>query len=293
MIRLALCLLLAAPVLLHGQTPPTQANVPYGTHPQQVLDFYQAKSDKPTPLLFFVHGGGWWTGDKAKPDFLEQALQSGVSVVSINYRHIPHAMEQKIDPPVHASLHDAADALQFVRTKAAEWNFDKTRIAGCGGSAGGFTCLWLAFHPEMADPNSSNPVEKESTRLRGVLAFVPQTSLDPKQMKKWLPNIDYGHHAFGLPSFQAWLDKREELMPHIKEFSPYELATPDDPPVLLFYGTAPDMGKPFEDAVHHANFGAGLAEKLKAQGITHEFAYKGATGMKYPDLFSFFVEVWK
>ena len=37
---------------------PTEANVPYGTHERQVLDFYKAKSTRPTPLLFFIHGGG-------------------------------------------------------------------------------------------------------------------------------------------------------------------------------------------------------------------------------------------
>ena len=43
---------------------PTFADVPYGDHERQVLDFYQAKTDKPAPVLFFIHGGGWVTGDK-------------------------------------------------------------------------------------------------------------------------------------------------------------------------------------------------------------------------------------
>ena len=37
--------------------PPTTADVPYGTHPRQVLDFYQAKSDTPTPVVLAIHGG--------------------------------------------------------------------------------------------------------------------------------------------------------------------------------------------------------------------------------------------
>src|SRR5712671_4311873 len=45
--------------------PPTFANVAYGTHQRNVLDFYQAKSDKPTPVVFNIHGGGWQAGDKA------------------------------------------------------------------------------------------------------------------------------------------------------------------------------------------------------------------------------------
>ena len=39
----------------------------YGEHERQVLDFYKAESDKPTPLLFFIHGGGWVAGDKTEP----------------------------------------------------------------------------------------------------------------------------------------------------------------------------------------------------------------------------------
>ena len=35
--------------------PPTQADVPYGKHERQVIDFYQAKSDTPTPLVFYIH----------------------------------------------------------------------------------------------------------------------------------------------------------------------------------------------------------------------------------------------
>src|ERR1700740_2353721 len=48
----------AKPAPAHPPGPkPTQANVAYGTHPKQVLDFWKAESDRPTPLLFFIHGG--------------------------------------------------------------------------------------------------------------------------------------------------------------------------------------------------------------------------------------------
>jgi len=269
---------------------PTRANVPYGKHERQVLDFYKAASDKPAPLLFFVHGGGWMNGDKAKPDFLVPCLKSGISVVSINYRHIPDGITEKVAPPVKVSLDDAARALQFVRSKAGEWNIDKTRIAGCGGSAGGFTVLYLAFHPDMADAKSADPIAHESTRLRCVVTFVPQTSLDPKQMKDWLPNINYGNHAFALPSYEDFLKRREELMPWIQDYSPYALATSDDPPVYLFYDSVPALGQPYKDPPHSANFGAGLVEKLKAVGIEYEFNYTGAKDVKHPDIFGFLLE---
>jgi len=274
-----------------AQTP-THANVPYGTHERQVLDFWQAKSGvAKTPLLFFVHGGGWMTGDKANPDFLAKCLENGISVASISYRLIQDAQAAKIDPPVKACLDDSARALQFVRSKADAWKIDKERIGGCGGSAGGFTVLWLAFSPDMADAKSTDAVSRESTRLSCVMAFVPQTTLDPKQMQAWIPNNTYGNHAFGLPSMDAFVAKRDELMPWIERFSPYALATKDDPPVLLFYDNAPNLGQPYKDPPHCGNFGAGIAEKLKAVGIEHEINYNNDYAhMRWPDLFGFIKE---
>jgi len=270
---------------------PTQANVLYGKHAKQVLDFWKADTTKPAPLLFFVHGGGWMNGDKANPDFLVKALAAGISVVSINYRLIPDAQAEKIHPPVRASLEDAARALQFVRSRATEWHVDKERVVACGGSAGGFTSLWLGFHPEMADAKSSDPVARESTRVRGVMAFVPQTTLDPQQMQAWIPNNEYGAHAFGLANMKEFTEKRAELLPWIEKFSPYALASADDPPVLLFYDNAPNLGQPYKDPPHSANYGAGIAERLKAVGIQHELNYNNDYGrMKWPDLFGFIAE---
>lgn len=269
---------------------PTMADVPYGSHARQVLDFYQAPSGEPAPLLFFIHGGGWMSGDKGNPDFLARCLESGISVVSIRYRLIPDAMALKVDPPVKACLDDAARALQFVRSKAGEWRIDKNRIGGCGGSAGGFSSLWLAFHPDMADAKSTDPVARESTRLCCALTFVPQTSLDPRQMREWIPNNDYGHHAFALPSYEVFLERREMLMSWIQKFSPYVLATVDDPPVYLFYDSVPVMGQPHKDPPHSANFGAGLAERMKTLGMRYELNYPGAPDVRHPDLFGFLLE---
>jgi len=272
---------------------PTLENVPYGQHERQVLDFYRAKSDHPTPLFFFIHGGGWMSGDKKAPDFLDQCLKSGISVVSIHYRLIPDGIADKITPPVKACLDDAARALQFVRSKAGEWNIDKERIGGCGSSAGGFTCLWLAFHPDMAKAKSADPVARESTRLSCALTFVPQTSLDPQQMKSWIPNINYGHHAFALVNFQDFLDQREQWAPWIQEFSPYALATADAPPTYLFYDTVPAVGQPHKDPPHSANFGAKLAERLKSLGVECELNYPGAPDVKHPDMFAYLLEKLK
>src|SRR5439155_23995200 len=138
---------------------PTVANLAYGKHERQVLDFWKAKSDTPTPLVLFIHGGGWQNGDKngLGAAALQQYLDAGISVAAINYRYVKQATELKVEPPVKAPLEDAARALQTIRSKAGEWNLDKKRVGATGGSAGGCSSLWLAFHDDLADSKSDDP----------------------------------------------------------------------------------------------------------------------------------------
>lgn len=287
----------AAPAL----PPPTLANVPYGSHERQVLDFWKASSDKPTPLLFFIHGGGWMAGDKSRVAGLEKYLAAGISVVSINYRYVSQAYAAGIKPPVQAPLHDAARALQFVRSKASEWNLDKQRIGASGGSAGACSSLWLAFHNDMADPNSSDPVARESTRLWCAAVQGAQTTLDPQQMKEWTPNSRYGGHAFGFmpdpadaktrdTQFAQFLAGRETILPWIAEYSPYALVTADDPPVHLYYSAPPALGQDQKDPTHTSNFGVKLQDKLQGVGVPCELVYPGAPDVKHPQVWDYLIE---
>ena len=126
-------------------------------------------------------------------------------------------------------MSDAARALQFVRSKAKEWNLDKKRIGAAGGSAGACSSLWLAFHDDLANTKSKDPVARESSRLSCAAVTGAQTTLDPKQMKEWTPNSKYGGHAFGLRNFAEFLAKREKIMPWVKEYSPCLLYTSPSP----------------------------------------------------------------
>jgi acetyl esterase/lipase len=274
--------LLVAGTAIRADEPKKLIDVPYGTHPRQVLDFYQAKSDKPTPVVFYIHGGGWRNGDKKTNP--KPFLDKGISVVAINYRYVQNGVEQKIEPPVKAPLEDAARALQFVRSKAAEWNIDKKRIGATGGSAGGCSSLWLAFHDDMADPSSKDPIARESTRLYCAAVNGAQTSLDPKELREWMPNYGYGAHAFGLPNYQSLYNNREKVLKWIKEYSPIEHVTRDDPPIGLFYGGPdkdPKVGDSPKDPTHSPILGIKLEEKLKAAGVDVVLVHPGRTHPKY------------
>jgi acetyl esterase/lipase len=269
--------------------PPTATieSISYGSHPKQVLTFWKAESPRPTPLLFYIHGGGWQGGNRmaGMAGYVPAMNKAGISVVSIEYRFIEDAIADGVVPPVKACLHDAARALQFTRSKAREWNIDTTKIAAAGGSAGACSSLWLAFHDDLADPNSSDPVARESSRLICAAVSGAQTTLDPKQMQHWIPNSSYGSHAFGIfkntdgkrqRDFELFLAKREEIMPWIQEYSPFHLVSKDDPPVYLFYNNSPAKGKITKDPTHSANFGILLREKLDDAGVPCELSYPGA-----------------
>src|SRR5688572_4273874 len=138
---------------------PTRSDVAYGPAERNVLDFYAARSDRPTPLVVYIHGGGFVGGDKNTlgQGMLRAALDSGMSVASIHYRFVDG--EKTIFP---APQHDGARAVQFLRSKAREWNIDPKRVACFGGSAGAGISMWVGFHDDLADARSPDPVLRQS-----------------------------------------------------------------------------------------------------------------------------------
>src|SRR6266852_1959352 len=158
-----------------AQRPPDLANVSYGPHERNVLDLWKAKSDRPTPLVIFIHGGGFTQGDKSSVSMalIDACLKQGISVASINYRYSTQA-------PYPAPMADSARAVQFLRLHAAEWNLNPKAFAATGGSAGAGISLWMGFHDDMAEPGSDDPLKRQSTRLSAMAVTNGQTTYDPR-----------------------------------------------------------------------------------------------------------------
>jgi acetyl esterase/lipase len=282
---------------------PTVADFAYGQDsPRQKFDFWQAKSDKPTPVVLLIHGGGWRGGDKSGygTSAIQPYLDAGISVASLNYRFIEQAMADKVEPPVKGSVGDAARALQTIRSKAKEWNIDPTRIGATGGSAGACTSLWLALHDDLADPKSDDPIARQSTKLSCAAVSGAQTSLDPKELREWMPNAIYGGHAFGFAAagrgrpeeFDLLITNREKVLPWIKEYSPIELVSKDDPPIFLDYPNQkmpPVIGENQPDPTHSAIYGVKLLEKLKEAGVEGVLSYPGHKDEKYGSIQAFLI----
>jgi hypothetical protein len=147
-------------------------------------------------------------------------------------------------------------------------------------------------------------VARESTRPWCAAVINAQTSLDPKQLKEWTPNSKYGGHAFGFMApkdpahtrdahFAEFLEQRGELMPLIKEYSPYEWVTRGDPPVYLIYESAPAIGRDAVDPTHTSNFGVKLQERCKELGVECELVYPGAPDVKHQKIEQYIIEMLK
>ncbi len=249
------------------QLVPTHADVSYGPHAMNVLDFWQAEGDGPRPLLVYIHGGGWYAGDKKQgPARFRPFLEKGISYAAINYRLTGEA-------PLPAPVHDAARAIQFIRSKAAEWNIDSKRIALTGGSAGACTSMWILLHDDLADPTSKDPVLRESTRVCAAAVVSGQTSIDPKVIEGWLgPNVlkhPMIFRAVGERSIENALKNYEQHRSLYKEFSPYNHLDAEDPPLFMSYGN--NMKLPSQNAghgIHHPVYGIKMKEK--ADRLGHE-----------------------
>lgn len=288
---LAFCLLFALTNLGFPAAPkpaPTRSDISYGSHPHQLLDLYlPPKGTAPFPVMVWF--GGLWAPGKHAP--LDHFLPAGCAAVAVEMRTMEDAIQQNISPPVSVCLLDARRAVQFVRLHAAEWNLDPNSIAVGGGSQGALPALYVGCAGEKADPASSDPVERASTRVTCVGAWRSQPSIDPKRMQEWVPGVEWGVPAWGC-SFAESLKRREELLPLISRWSPEALLSKDAPPIYFEYDwglTKPDWVKETNYLMHSPRWGLGFQKMAQLRGAVCYLRFPGHPSEKYADIWKFLV----
>ena len=249
-----------------GPTIPeiTYENVSYGDHPNQVIDFRQAKVDGPAPLVIFIHGGGFRAGshDKVSGKIVQQYLDAGIHHASIEYRFLQHAR-------FPAQHEDCVRALQFIRSKADDWGIDKKRIAGYGGSAGAQLVAYLAWGDDFADPNSEDSISQESSRLIAIAPVGGQSTLDMNWWVENIPGYKRAFHGKGNPGNLSMIEQRAVR----QEISIINHISSDDPPTFMTYGMNPNDQIPNNPkrargwSIHHVNFGVAMEKKLRREGV--------------------------
>jgi hypothetical protein len=253
--------------------PPSFEDVRYGPHERNVLDLYLARSDKPAPLVVWIHGGAWVVGDKKviPPALLDACKDSAITVASINHRYATQS-------PYPAPFHDAARAVQFLRLHAEEYHVNPKAVAVTGGSSGADIALWLAFHDDLAEPDSDDPVKRQSTRLSCAGARDAQTILDLRIVNKLLQKEGFLNRPlldlFGLHDDEIDTERAYKLY---DEGTAATHLTGDDPPVFLYYGfpntpITPDT--PRAERAHNPVFGVYLKERMDKAGVKSSLHFR-------------------
>jgi acetyl esterase/lipase len=125
-------LLIAFALMTEAQAQEVKRNIPYAAPAQerQVLDVYSPSHAKNLPVVFWIHGGGWQTGDKTGVQIKPQAfMEKGFVFVSTNYRLLPHVDMGTI-------VRDIAKSIHWVHAHIAEYGGDPERLLIMGHSAG-------------------------------------------------------------------------------------------------------------------------------------------------------------
>lgn len=232
---------------------PSHKDVAYDDdHAAQCMDVYLAESDRPTPAMVYIHGGGWRAGSKNNvPAWLRKFVSDGrLSVISVEYRFTDVA-------PHPAQVNDCLRAIQFVRKHAKEWNIDSNRIGVTGGSAGGHLSACVALHDDIADDSSDDAVAKHSSRVACAVSFAGPTD--------WslLSTIEHKHPAYRqLIGYEPGTPASELAGDRIVSVSPISFVTKDDPPLMQVHGD--------KDVIVPIQHASNLHEKLKATGVTSE-----------------------
>jgi acetyl esterase/lipase len=269
----------------NGSRTPIPNTGPAGTIDLH-LDVYQVPSDKPTPVVLQIHGGGWIRGDRPTSSRSFAAFfAAGMSVVTVQYRNA-------IDAPAPAAIQDVRCAMAWVRRNAAKYNFDPNKVIPWGGSAGGHLALMAGYAPASFNP----PGCTDQPKVVAVLDMYGAS--DVAESLTYPGSMDFTHQWIGLdlplppdpepaapaqpasatpaasaepanpdgmprPRRQAprWPDPTEAVLARAREVSPLTYIRPGLPPTFIINGDQDHTYNPTQsyklkaalDAVHVPN----------------------------------------
>jgi acetyl esterase/lipase len=171
---------------------------------RHTLDVFVPKDKKDFPVVLFVHGGGWKSGNKNWYTLLGHSLANeGYGCVICNYRLSP-----AVQHPAH--VEDIAKAFAWTAENIGKYGGNKDLLFLCGHSAGGHLVSLLATDPQYLKAEKHSPSEiKGVCTISGVYQIVPNERL-----------------------FEAPFGKDEKLC---KQASPLTYAGGKHPPFLIAY----------------------------------------------------------
>ena len=194
-------------------------------HERQKLDLYLPKTDAPTPLIIWVHGGAWRAGNK-DPCPVLGFLDEGYAIASVNYRLSQH--EQ-----FPAQIEDCLTAIRWLRERADEYNLDGDRFVVWGASAGGHLAALVGASGGETKFNAEASIS--SPRVAAVIDFFGPT--DFSKMNQQGGNLGVmNHDAADSPESRLIGGPVQERPDQVRAANPATYVDRKDPPVLIVHG---------------------------------------------------------
>ena len=189
-----------------------------------LLDLYLPEKPKGSPLVIWVHGGGWKGGSKQNC-FVKWLSNFGYTVASINYRLVDVAKWP-------AQLHDCKGAIRWLRANAQTYGYNPDCVIAAGASAGGHLVALLGTtgDSEELEGNVGGNSE-QSSRVQAVVDYYGATDfLLISRTQSWKVNKPESvvYNLLGGPANQ--------LVDKAKQASAKFHVTPNDAPLLVFHG---------------------------------------------------------
>ncbi|MDO7681446.1 MAG: alpha/beta hydrolase [Pirellulales bacterium] len=189
-----------------------------------LLDLYLPEKPEGSPLVIWVHGGGWKGGSKQNC-FVKWLSNFGYTVASINYRLVDVAKWP-------AQLHDCKGAIRWLRANAQTYGYNPDCVIAAGASAGGHLVALLGTtgDSEELEGNVGGNSE-QSSRVQAVVDYYGATDfLLRSRTQSWKVNKPESvvYNLLGGPANQ--------LVDKAKQASAKFHVTPDDAPLLVFHG---------------------------------------------------------
>lgn len=218
--------------ILLPQETTIYSDIPYAadTLKKHTLDIYvPSKSKKNTPLVIWIHGGGWRQGDKYgdmenMKTTLNAILANGYAIASINYRYSTTAI-------FPAQIQDCNQALDFIYQNSEKYLLDKDNIAVIGFSAGGYLASLIGTSNNNKIQAFYANKKKPTFKIKGVIDFYGPSDFIARIGSMLL---DEGEEK---STSTALLGTQPLLRPDLAKIaSPTTYIDKNDPPFLIFHG---------------------------------------------------------
>lgn len=189
------------------------------------LNIYKPRNTpKGSPLLVFIHGGGWRSGKRSDYQVYTVAFaKKGYMTATVSYRLLK-------DGPYPACVEDIMDAVQWFYANSEKYGYDPDRIALIGGSAGAHLALLGAYEWKTQKPGSDTVIVSGSKhRIKAVVDIYGPIDL----------TTEYAQHQSLVTSFIS--HPYSETPELYREASPIQYLDKNDPPTMILHGTSDDL----------------------------------------------------